>query len=242
MALAAPIRDFFTRNLGYKAVALVLALLLWYDVTSDETTVIDYPVPLQIAVEGADMIITNQEQLPPEVEVSFSGTGKELLRLDKDDLAVRERVQGGENDSILVTLDLADIRRPAELAVTPVAITPRQVTVVTDRFMERTVPLQTVGSPRPASGYRIESVEVSPQSVSVRGVTAEVRRIGSLALDLSQLSDVDGSFDERLEIAVPESLRTVTVTPDTVRIRGRAVPDIAPVVRDTAPGADPDEE
>ena len=70
MTLAKPIRDFFTRNLGYKAVALVLAILLWYDVTSDEITVIDYPVPLQIAVEGADMIITNQEQLPPEVEVA----------------------------------------------------------------------------------------------------------------------------------------------------------------------------
>ena len=229
MALAAPIRDFFTRNLGYKAVALVLALLLWYDVTSDETTVIEYPVPLQIAVEGADMIITNQEQLPPEVEVAFSGTGKELLRLDKDDLAVQERVQGGENDSIVVTLDLGDVRKPADLAVTPLGITPRQVTVVTDRFMERTVPLSTVGAPRPADGYRIESVEVTPGTVRVRGVTAEVRPIGSLGLDLSQIDDVEGEFDQRMEIAIPESLRTVTVTPDTVRIRGRAVPDTATV-------------
>lgn len=229
MALAAPIRDFFTRNLGYKAVALVLALLLWYDVTSDETTVIEYPVPLQIAVEGADMIITNQAQLPPEVEVAFSGTGKELLRLDKDDLAVQERVQGGENDSIVVTLDLGDVRKPTDLALTPIGITPRQVTVVTDRFMERTVPLSAVGTPRPADGYRIESVQVTPRTVRVRGVTAEVRPIGSLGLDLSQIDDVEGEFDERLEIAIPESLRTVTVTPDTVRIRGRAVPDTATV-------------
>ena len=32
--MASPIRDFFTRNLGYKLVALLLALLLWFDVTS----------------------------------------------------------------------------------------------------------------------------------------------------------------------------------------------------------------
>ena len=229
--MASRLRDFFTRNLGYKVVALVLALLLWFDVTSDETSVIDYPVPLQIAVEGPDMIITNREQLPAEVEVSFSGTGKELLRLDKDDLAVQEQVRGGENDSIVVTLDLSDVRRPADLAVTPVAITPSQVTVVTDRFIERTVPLQPVGTPRPAEGYQIDSVEVTPQRVRVRGVTAEVRPIGSLALDLSQVEDVRGAFDQRLEIAIPESLRTVTVTPDTVRIRGRAVretPDAGP--------------
>lgn len=223
--MASRIRDFFTRNPGYKAVALVLALLLWFDVTSDETAVLEYPVPLQIAVEGADMIITNREQLPSEVEVTFSGTGKELLRLDKDDLAVLERVQGGENDSTVVTLDLADVRKPADLGVTPVSITPSQVTVVTDRFIERTVPLQTVGAPRPVDGYRIDSVEVTPQRVQVRGVTAEVRPIGSLALDLSQVEDVQGIFDQRLEIAVPESLGTVTVTPDTVRIRGRAVRD-----------------
>lgn len=223
--MASRIRDFFTRNPGYKAVALVLALLLWFDVTSDETAVLEYPVPLQIAVEGADMIITNREQLPSEVEVTFSGTGKELLRLDKDDLAVLERVRGGENDSTVVTLDLADVRKPADLGVTPVSITPSQVTVVTDRFIERAVPLQTVGAPRPVDGYRIESVEVTPQRVQVRGVTAEVRPIGSLALDLSQVEDVQGVFDQRLEIAVPESLGTVTVTPDTVRIRGRAVRD-----------------
>jgi len=223
--LASRVRDFFTRNLGYKVVALVLALLLWFDVTSDETAVIEYPVPLQIAVEGADMIITNREQLPSEVEVTFSGTGKELLRLDKDDLSVQERVQGGENDSVVVTLDLADVRKPADLGVTPVSITPSQVTVVTDRFIERTVPLQPVGAPRPVEGYRIDSVEVTPQRVQVRGVTAEVRPIGSLALDLSQVEDVRGEFDERLEIAVPENLGTVTVTPDTVRIRGRAVRD-----------------
>ena len=223
--MASRVRDFFTRNLGYKVVALVLALLLWFDVTSDETAVIEYPVPLQIAVEGADMIITNREQLPSEVEVTFSGTGKELLRLDKDDLSVQERVQGGENDSVVVTLDLADVRKPADLGVTPVSITPSQVTVVTDRFIERTVPLQPVGAPRPVEGYRIDSVEVTPQRVQVRGVTAEVRPIGSLALDLSQVEDVRGEFDERLEIAVPENLGTVTVTPDTVRIRGRAVRD-----------------
>lgn len=223
--MASRIRDFFTQNLGYKVVALVLALLLWFDVTSDETTVIEYPVPLQIAVEGADMIITNRERLPSEVEVSFSGTGKELLRIDKDDLAVQEQVEGGENDSIVVTLDLADVRKPADLDVTAIAITPSQITVVTDRFIERTVPLQPVGAPRPAPGYRVGSVEVTPQRVQVRGVTAEVRPIGSLALDLSQLEAVQGSFDERLEIAVPEHLGTVTVTPDTVRIRGRAVRD-----------------
>jgi YbbR domain-containing protein len=223
--LSSWIRDLFTRNLGYKVVALVLALLLWFDVTSDETTVIDYPVPLQIAVEGADMIITNREQLPAEVEVSFSGTGKELLRLDKDDLAVQEQVEGGENDSVLVTLDLSDVRRPADLDVTPVGITPSQITVVTDRFIERTVPLQPVGEPRPADGYRVERVQVTPQRVQVRGVTAEVRPIGSLALDLSQVEGVRGEFDERMEIAVPESLATVSVTPDTVRIRGRAVRD-----------------
>lgn len=223
--MASRVRDFFTRNPGYKAVALVLALLLWFDVTSDETAVIEYPVPLQIAVEGADMIITNREQLPSEVEVTFSGTGKELLRLDKDDLSVQERVQGGENDSVVVTLDLADVRKPADLGVTPVSITPSQITVVTDRFIERTVPLQPVGAPRPAQGYRIDSVEVTPQRVQVRGVTAEVRPIGSLALDLSQVENIRGEFDERLEIVVPEDLGTVTVTPDTVRIRGRVVRD-----------------
>lgn len=219
-------RDLFTKNLGYKLVALLVALLLWYDVTSDETTVIEYPVPLTVGVEGPDMIITNE--YPGEVEVSFSGTGKELLRLDKDQLSIQKEVPGGENDTTLVTIELRDVRRPTDLNVIPIAISPGQIAVVTDRFIEKTVPLEPVGLPVTEEGFQIVNVEVEPRRVQVRGVTAEVRPIGSLALDLAQVTRVAGAFDELLEIAVPDSLRTVTVTPDSVRIRGTVV-EVSPI-------------
>ena len=220
--IGAQLGDLFTKNLGYKVVALLLALLLWFDVTSDETAVIEYPVPLSIAVEGRDMIITND--VPPEVDVRFSGTGKDLLRLDKDQLAIRKEVRGGEGDTIRVDLSPQDVQRPGDLNVVPTAVMPSRVTVVTDRFIERTVPLEPTGTPEIGDDYRLASLRVDPRRVTIRGVTAEVRPIGSLALDLSQIAPEPGSFDERLEIAVPESLGTIRVTPDSVRIRGRILP------------------
>ena len=222
MASAAPaVRGFFTRNLGYKLVALVLGLLLWFDVTSDEISVIDYPVPLRIGVDGRDMIVTND--VPSEVNVLFSGSGKDLLRLDKDDLVIQKTVRGGENDTTIVTIGPNDVQKPGDLSVAPISVAPVQVTVVTDRFVEKTVPLQPLGMPLAREGYQIADVRVEPRQVKVRGVTAEVNPIGSLGLDLSQLDRVAGSFDTMLEIAVPESLRTVTVSPDSVRIRGQVV-------------------
>ena len=220
--IAAWLRDFFTQNLGYKLVALALALLLWFDVTSDETALIEYPVPLSIAVEGGDMIVTND--VPHEVDVRFSGTGKELLRLDRDRLAIRKEVRGDENDTLQIDLGPQDVQRPGDLNVIPTAVIPSRITVVTDRFIEKTVPLATVGGIEVAPERRVIGLEVEPRSVRVRGVTAEIRPIGSLEFDLSQISAGDGPFDERLEIAVPESLRTVKVSPDTVRVRGRVVP------------------
>lgn len=221
-AFPSVIRDFFTRNLGYKLIALLLALLLWFDVTTDETTVIDYPVPLRVAVEGRDMIITNEIQ--GEVEVSFSGTGRALMSLDKDDLLIQKEVQGGENDTTRVTLAPTDVQWPAALNVTPIAVRPSRITVVTDRFVEKTVALEPIGEPRTGPDRQILDLRVDPRRVQVRGVTAEVNPIGSLGLDLSQIEpDEPGAFDERLQIAVPESLRTVTVSPDSVQISGRVV-------------------
>ncbi len=220
--LAAQLRDLFTQNLGYKVVALLLALLLWFDVTSDENAVIEYPVPLSIAVEGRDMIITND--VPHEVDVRFSGSGKDLLRLDKDKLAIRKEVRGGESDTVWVDLGPQDVQRPGDLDVVPTAVVPSRITVVTDRFIERTVPLAPVGAPETGDGYQVVNMQLDPRRVTVRGVTAEVRPIGSLALDLSQISPDPGAFDERLAIAIPESLGTVRVTPDSVRIRGRVAP------------------
>lgn len=220
--IAAWLRDFFTQNLGYKLVALALALLLWFDVTSDETALIDYPVPLSIAVEGGDMIVTND--VPHEVDVRFSGTGKELLRLDRDRLAIRKEVRGDENDTLQIDLGPQDVQRPGDLNVVPTGVIPSRITVVTDRFIEKTVPLVTVGGVEVGPDRRVVGLEVDPRSVRIRGVTAEIRPIGSLEFDLSQISADDGPFDERLEIAVPESLRTVKVSPDSVRVRGRVVP------------------
>lgn len=220
-SLGSTVRDFFTTHIGYKLVALLLALMLWFDVTTEETTIIEYPVPLRIAVEGRDMIVTNE--VPSEVEVRFSGTGRELLRLDRDELTIEKEIRGGENDTIRIDLQPQDVQRPADIDVTPIAVTPSRVTVVTDRFVEKTVPLEPIGAPAVEQGYQLVDVRVEPRRVKVRGVTMEVNPIGLLGLDLSQLRPVAGPFDEQLEIAVPESLRTVTVTPDSVRIRGRAV-------------------
>jgi hypothetical protein len=217
--LAASLRGLFTQNLGYKLIALLLALLLWFDVSTEEVAVVEYPVPLRIAVRGSDMIVTND--VPREVDVTFSGRGRDLLRLDKDRLAIDREVRGGENDTLQVPLDPRDVETPADLEVAAIAVTPGQVVVVTDRFMEKTVSLQTVGAPTAEEGALVVDLVVEPRVVRVRGVTAEVRPIGSLALDLSQVEGVTGEFDIRMEIAVPESLRTVTVTPDSVRIRGR---------------------
>lgn len=215
------VREFFTHNPGYKLIALLLALLLWFDVTSDEVTVISYPVPLTLTVEGQDMIVTNDP--PSEVDVRFSGSGRELLRLDKERLGIRKVVAGGENDTLLVSLEISDVQRPADLNVSPVGISPARIRVVTDRFVEKTVPLLTVGLPQSEDGSQVVNVDVEPGEVQLRGVTAEVNAIGSLSLDLSQISRETGSFDERLQIAVPDTLRTVTVTPDSVRISGNVV-------------------
>lgn len=219
--LASSLRGLFFKNLGYKLIALLLAFLLWFDVSTDEISVVEYPVPLRVAVRGSDMIVIND--VPDEVEVTFTGRGRDLLGLEKDQLSIEKEIGGGENDTMQVTIDPRDVLKPADLEVTAIAVTPAQIVVVTDRFMEKTVTLQPIGMPMAQPGFEIVDVVVEPRLVKVRGVTSEVRAIGSLALDLSQIDRVSEPLDVKLEIAVPESLRTVTVTPDSVRIRGRVV-------------------
>jgi YbbR domain-containing protein len=216
------IKDLFTNNLGYKLIALLLALLLWFDVRTEKVTVIDYPVPVTLSIVGDEMTITNDP--PAEVEVSFSGTGRDLLSLDKESLSIQKDVQGGDNDTLVINLDLQDVQRPADLNVTPIGIAPGSIEVVTDRYVEKAVPLQTAGLPLAQAGYEVVDVTVEPSRVLLRGVTAELNGIGSLSLDLEQLSRGPGFFDEQLAIIVPDKFKTVTVTPDSVRIQGAVVP------------------
>ncbi len=86
-------------NLGWKIVALLLALVLWFHVATEKTY--EKTFPAKIEIEGLKVGLQVQNIEPSSAAVSVIGTGKQILQL---------MLSGGPK----AYLDLAFVSRPGQ--------------------------------------------------------------------------------------------------------------------------------
>ncbi|MCI0339855.1 MAG: hypothetical protein L0216_01680 [Planctomycetales bacterium] len=193
------LRGVFLGNLGAKATALVLAVLVWLyvreELTADTYLVLPYEVAL---APGTEWQVLRQE--PSEVRVTFKGPSRtvEIVK-EKAAREIRGRVVLRREE--LPAGDEAEVSWPVRVAdahfgipYERIAITrkePAEVRLTLGRVVTRSLRLQrpaAEGEPEP--GFEIASVEVSKNKVLVRGLKKAVEALGA-ALPLEKV-DVSG--------------------------------------------------
>src|SRR5690606_39927477 len=129
-------------NWKMKLLALALAVLLWVVVSAEQVTSNWIPVPLQVRVNDPEYRLI-RASVPTEVEVRFSGPGRELW-----DLVVRRPplvLSLNDIDSTAATfgLDADMVQLPSQFAVRPVDVRPGAVTLDFDRVDTRLAPVRS---------------------------------------------------------------------------------------------------
>ena len=106
------LRDITTERLGLKAIALVLALLLWIVVSLREPTEGYVRVRVTPVVDSSLVLIG----AAPEVRALVSGRAADLVKLYSTPLVLRRTVSGDVPDTLMLDLTPADVHVPAELS------------------------------------------------------------------------------------------------------------------------------
>ena len=119
------LRDITTERLGLKAIALVLALLLWIVVSLRQPTEGYVRVRVTPVLDSSLVLIG----AAPEVQALVSGRAADLVKLFSTPLVLRRTVSGDVPDTLMLDLTPADVHVPAELseAVHVLDVQPRAV-------------------------------------------------------------------------------------------------------------------
>ncbi len=209
------LKNWIVRNLGFKIVALVVAVVLWFGVKTDRQTEVRYPVPLEVQLHSDDETIVTP--LPETVDVVFSGTGKDLLRLGDQHPRVRKELEAGPPGPRRVTLDTNDVTQSGSLPVKPVTVDPGVLTLTVDRIVTKRVPLRALGEMEPGSGYEVAGpVRFEPPAVILIGARSILARIDTVAVDLSQFRG-SRSQTRTTSVRIP-AYPNVVVQPDSIRV------------------------
>lgn len=184
--MAARIREILFGNLGLKLASLVLALLLYAHVVTEQQRESILQIPLTLTGLPDSLAVSGH---PPErVGVKIRGKWKDLIRLGLTSpylpLDLAHAVPGPFRSTITAD-DVAGKALPPELSKL-VAVTeveePRAVDLVIEPKRQKRVRVALRFTGAPAAGYEVSGPAVAvPDSVEVRGPKSVVGPLDSLS-------------------------------------------------------------
>ncbi len=170
-------RKILLDNWGIKLVSLVLAVTLWFYVTSKGKTQMSLAAPLELRNVPRGMAVMGD--VPKDLDIRIQGQER-LLR----DITIGKKVFGildlssarvGDN---LFRVSPDGIRRPRGISVTHIA--PFDIKIRMEPIMQKSMKLQAVLEGTPAAGYELIEATVVPAKITVEGPASVIKPLSGL--------------------------------------------------------------
>ena len=224
--LTARLRGVVTERLGLKAIALLLALLLWLVVSARQPTESYVRVRLAPSLDSSLVLLDGTT----EVRALVAGRAADLVKLVASPPAVRRSVGGDAPDTLVLDLTPADVHVPTELsdAVRVLDVQPRSVMLRFESRATRRVPIvndgRVVVQSDSGTAPTAEEVVFEPEAVRVTGPRRVVRRLRAIrpfSLSIARR-------DTMPHVADLDTIGTgVQVQPAQVKVQLRALTTVA---------------
>jgi hypothetical protein len=203
------------RNLALRAIALLLAIGLWFFVNAGQRGALA-PMRVPISYRGlpAGLVIVNQR--PEFVQIEVRGPSTLLSLLNPDRMLLRLDLSGVTLGQAVFKIGPEMFNVPRQTDVT--RISPSQILLDIDRITDRQVPIRVNVQGQPAAGYRVVSARVNPSVGTIRGPSRFVFHVDNI-----QTSPVDLN-GAKTNLAQPVSLQSPS---DRVTIIGSQAAEAA---------------
>jgi hypothetical protein len=188
------------RNWKLKLSAFALAMLLWITVSADQITARWLPVPVEIEIRDANHQLV-AGPAPEDVEVRFSGPGRELWELAITRPPIRLIVRDASEGVQEFTLEPAQVQIPRGRLITAVDVRPATIQLAFQRLASAQVPVQVQVRNGPGPEFMlVGSLRVQPTQVRVSGLATRVNVVDAVVTRPIDLSGEVGPFERRVAL------------------------------------------
>jgi YbbR domain-containing protein len=202
-------RGVFRKNLGLKAVALVLATALWWFVAGESKVQVGYVVPLEIRNVPQGLTITNKVER--QVEVRLSGPPSLLGSLQPADVSAAIDLAGAKAGRQTVPMDERSIKSPPGLKVQH--IYPGAIDVYLERLESRKLPVFVRFIGVSEARRKVSKIEVVPSALEVEALPDDFARLKSLPAPVVLPDTGTESFTENVRVELREGHARIVGNP-----------------------------
>ena len=177
--------NLITHNLKLKLFALLVASLLWYQVSSRDQVEREVRVPVEFVNKPERLIIAND--VPGTVQVNVEGR-RGLA--ENSDMSVLIDLRGRQPQTYFEQLDASHLHnKPADLKV--IEYIPSAIRMDIEEKVENFIPVRVNVTGEPADGFEIIARNVLPAEVQVSGprrAVEEVREAVTVPINVDGLT------------------------------------------------------
>lgn len=192
-----------TRNIGWKLLALAMAIALWIAVAREPELATTLSVPIEFKNIPEDLDIG--ANVLERVRLELRGPSGRLSRDNLTDVAVILDLSDANAGERTYNIRPANVNLPA--GVNFYRAVPSQVTLRFDRMVTREVEIAIPPfSKGPPEGYRVRAYTLEPSKTKIRGPGQRVRNIERVMVDPVDLSGVvsQAAFHTHINIGDPQ--------------------------------------
>jgi YbbR domain-containing protein len=198
------------RNLGLRAIALMLAMGLWFFVNAGQRGALaPMRVPISYRALPAGLVIVNQR--PDSVQIEVRGPRTLLSLLDPDRMVLRLDLSGVTTGQAVFKIGPEMFNVPRQTDVT--RISPSQIVLDIDRITDRQVPIHVSVQGQPAAGYRVVSARANPPAATVRGPSRFVFHVDSVRTSPVEVNGAKADLEQPVSLPTPSDRVTVVGPP-----------------------------
>jgi YbbR domain-containing protein len=209
------LRDRFQQNPGLRIISLLLAVGLWIFVNAGQhNSVEQFDIPVSYHGLPPDFVITNQH--PDFVKIQVSGPQTLLSLVDPGRLTLKLDLGGVGDGQSSFKIGLDSFNVPRGTAVT--SISPSQIVLDIDRMVVRYLPVHVAIMGKPASGYRIGSIEVTPAQARVRAPSRELAGLQKVDAEAADVTGLAAETERVAAITTSSGLMRIEPTEVTIRV------------------------
>lgn len=200
-------------NWPYKIAALALTVLLWLNVSVEQSD--EFALPTAVQVEVRDTTWVAVETNPDRVTATFRGQRGLFL---PGNPVIRHVIDSVTGPRMEIEVSPRMVRGfDSEMNLTPVSVRPQTVEIRLEPRVARRLPVEPRLELSAGSGYAmLRPVLLQPDSVTVRGAESEVSSLSSFPTEQVSLEDLRRTVTRELQLQPPAGLENLSWEPATI--------------------------
>jgi YbbR domain-containing protein len=188
------------RNLSLKIFSLLLAIVCWYVIRSEEVRVKDFSVPLEYVSLSPSLDLAGE--VVDTVEVRLRATEPLLRTITADSLSARIDLSRAPLGEQYVQITPEMIRAPGGAEVA--SIDPDRIRLRIEKRVKREVPIVAEFSGQTPRGYQKAKHVIDPATAQIEGPESEVFRVTRATAGTILLNGETGDYEVQVS-PIPDS-------------------------------------